>query len=154
MEKAKGKFDFCQVGILTKDMDKTIKEFEDLYGLKPLIVAEPHYVNIYVRGKPAQFKIKIALYRVTDQVDIELIEVKEGDTIYEEWLKEKGEGLHHLAFAVENTEAWVEYFRSKGVSVLQRGERPGVKFTYLDTAAYSGVLIELVERSEEARYPK
>lgn len=150
----KGKFEFCQVGIVTKDLDKTIKEFEDLYGLKPFIVAEPEYVNTYVKEKPVEFRIRVALYRVSEQVDIELIEAKKGKEVYEEWLREKGEGLHHLAFEIEDTEAWVEYFKSKGIQILQRGERPGVKFTYLDTTAYSGVITELIERSEEAKYPK
>lgn len=150
----KGKFEFCQVGIVTKDLDKTIKEFEDLYGLKPFIVAEPEYVNTYVKEKPVEFRIRVALYRVLEQVDIEVIEAKKGKEVYEEWLREKGEGLHHLAFEIEDTEAWVEYFKSKGIQILQRGERPGVKFTYLDTTAYSGVITELIERSEEAKYPK
>jgi methylmalonyl-CoA/ethylmalonyl-CoA epimerase len=151
MEKAKGKFDFCQVGIVIKDLDKTIKEFEDLFGLKPFVVVERKYANTYVREKPTEFKIKIALYRATDRVNIELIQVREGDTIYDEWIRERGEGLHHLAYEIENIEAWIEYFKSKGISVLQRGERPGVKFAYLDTSAYTRFIMELIERSEQAR---
>ena len=58
-----------------------------------------------------------------------------------------------MAFEVEDTEAWIEYYKSKGVSVLSRGERTGLTFTYLDTTAYSGVIIELPERFGERKDP-
>ena len=148
-----GRFDFCQVGIVTKDLDRTLKEFKELYGLEPVVIAEPTYVNTYVRGEPTEINIRIALFRVTEQVDIELIEVTKGHTIYNEWLEEKGEGLHHLAFEVDDTEKWVEHYKGKGISVLQRGERTGIKFTYLDTADHSGVIFELLEREKGGKYP-
>ena len=149
-----GRFDFCQVGIVTKDLDRTLKEFKELYDLEPVVIAEPTYEKTYVRGEPAEINIRIALFRVTEQVDIEVIEVKKGRTIYDEWLEEKGEGLHHLAFEIDDTEKWIEHYKGKGISVLQRGERTGIKFTYLDSAAKSsGVIFELLEREKGGKYP-
>ena len=153
MERPKGKFVFCQVGIVTRDMDRTVREFEKLYGLKPRCIVTPRYENTRIRGEQAEIPIKIALYRGDDQVDFEVIEPMRGKTIYDEWIVEKGEGLHHMAFEVEDTEAWIEYYKSKGISVLSRGERPGLTFTYLDTTAHGGVIIELVERFGERTDP-
>ncbi len=150
----KGRFalpDVSHIGVVTNDLDRTMKEMEDLYGLKPFLVMEPPYVNTYLRGKPAEFKLKSAFYR-SGQVIMEVISVLEGDTIYEEWLKERGEGLHHLGYDIENIEEWIAYYTGRGIRVLQSGERPGVKWAYLDTAAYTGMIMELIERTEEGKF--
>ncbi len=156
MDSEKGKFvlpDVSHIGVVTNNLDKTMKEMEDLYGLKPFMVMEPGYVNTYLRGEPVEFKLKSAFYR-SGQVVFEVISVLDGDTIYDEWLKEKGEGLHHLGYDIECMEEWIDYYRTKGIEVLQSGERPGVKWAYLDTTAYTGMIMELIERTEEGKLIK
>jgi hypothetical protein len=156
MDTEKEKFvlpELSHIGVVTNNLDKTMKELEDLYGLKPFMVMVPPYVNTYLRGKPAEFKLKSAFYR-SGQVVLEVISVLEGDTIYEEWLKDKGEGLHHLGYDIENIQEWVNYYEGKGIGVLQSGERPGVKWAYLDTTAYTGMIMELIERTEEGKLIK
>lgn len=142
--------DVSHIGIVTKDLDKTMKEFENLYGLRPFKVMEPGYVNTYLRGKPTPFRLKSAFYQ-SGQIFFEVVSVLEGETSYAEWLKEKGEGLHHLAYDIENIEEWIEHYEEKGIRVLQSGERLGVKWAHLDTTAYTGTIVELVERTEEGR---
>jgi hypothetical protein len=156
MDTEKEKFvlpELSHIGVVTNNLDKTMKELEDLYGLKPFMVMVPPYVNTYLRGKPAEFKLKSAFYR-SGQVVLEVISVLEGDTIYEEWLKDKGEGLHHLGYDIENIQEWVNYYEGKGIGVLQSGERPGVKWAYLDTTACTGMIMELIERTEEGKFIK
>lgn len=142
--------DVSHIGVVTKNLDKTMGELEDLYGLKPFLVMEPGYVNTSIRGKPADFKLKSAFYQ-SGQVIFEVISVLEGDTIYGEWLREKGEGLHHLGYDIENMEEWIDYYKGKGIGVLQSGERQGVKWAYLDTTTYTGMIVELIERTEEGK---
>jgi hypothetical protein len=153
MEAEKEKFvlpDVSHIGVVTNDLDKSMRELEDLYGLKPFLVMEPGYVNTYLRGKPANFRLRSAFYQ-SGQVIFEIISVLEGETIYGEWLAEKGEGLHHLGYDIEDMEKWIDHYEKKGVGVLQRGERPGVKWAYLDTTAYTGMIVELIERTEEGK---
>ncbi len=142
--------DVSHIGVVTKNLDKTMRELEDLYGLKPFLVMEPGYVNTYIRGKSADFKLKSAFYQ-SGQVIFEVISVLEGDTIYGDWLREKGEGLHHLGYDIEDMEKWIDYYKERGIGVLQSGERPGVKWAYLDTLTYTGVIVELIERTEEGK---
>lgn len=153
MNAGKEKFvlpELSHIGVVTNNLDKTMEELEDLYGFKPFLVMVPPYVNTYLRGKRVEFKLKSAFYR-SGQVVFEVISVQEGDTIYEEWLRNKGEGLHHLGYDIENIEEWINYYEGKGIGVLQSGERPGVKWAYLDTAAYTGMIMELIERTEEGK---
>jgi methylmalonyl-CoA/ethylmalonyl-CoA epimerase len=145
--------DVSHIGVVTKDLDKTMREMEELYGLTPFMVMEPGYVNTSIRGKPAEFKLKSAFYR-SGQVVMEVISVLEGDTIYDEWLVEKGEGLHHLGYDIENIEEWINYYKERGIGVLQSGERPGVKWAYLDTSSFTGMIMELIERTEEGKLIK
>ena len=142
--------DVSHIGVVTNNLDKTMRELEDLYGLKPFLVMEPGYVNTSIRGKPADFKLKSAFYQ-SGQVIFEVISVLEGETIYGEWLREKGEGLHHLGYDIEDMEEWIDYYKERGIGVLQSGERPGVKWAYLDTLPYTGMIVELIERTEEGR---
>ncbi len=142
--------DVSHIGVVTEDLDKTMRELEDLYGLKPFLVMEPGYVNTCIRGKAADFKLKSAFYQ-SGQVIFEVISVLEGETIYGQWLREKGEGLHHLGYDIENMEEWIAYYKEKGIGVLQSGERPGVKWAYLDTASYTGMIVELIERTEQGK---
>lgn len=156
METKEEKFvlpDVSHIGVVTSDLDKSMRELENLYGLRPFLVMEPGYVNTYLRGKPANFKLRSAFYQ-SGQVIFEIISVLEGETIYGEWLAEKGEGLHHLGYDIENMEEWIDYYKSKGIGVLQSGERPGVKWAYLDTTAYTGMIVELIERTEEGKLIK
>lgn len=147
MNQPESQLRFCQIGVLTRDLAKTVKQFEELYGLKPRAIVEPKYANTCVKGQPREIRIRIAFYALTDQVDLEVIEPLGDNEVYDEWIREKGEGLHHIAFRVPDTNEWLKRLGEKGVTVLQSGERPGVKFTYLDTERFGGVIVELHERS-------
>ena len=142
--------DISHIGVVTDDLDRTIGELKELYGLEPFKVMEPGYTNTYLRGKPVEFKLRSAFYR-SGKIFLEVIFVEEGDTIYGEWLRSKGSGLHHLGYDVENLEEWISYYGSKGIAVSQRGERPGVKWAYLDTSRHTGIIVELIERTEDGK---
>ena len=77
MNTEKAKFvlpEVSHIGVVTNNLDKTIKQLEDLYGMKPFKVMDPGYVNTYLRGKPAVFKLKSAFYR-SGQVFFEVISI-------------------------------------------------------------------------------
>jgi catechol 2,3-dioxygenase-like lactoylglutathione lyase family enzyme len=85
-------------------------------------------------------------------VEIEWIQPVKGRSDYDEFLKKRGDGVHHLAFAVgspRQLEEQIDYFKGRGVSVIQHGSWQGRKgkglFAYLDTAKRGGGLtMELV----------
>jgi hypothetical protein len=80
---------------------------------------------------------------------IELIEIGGGDSIYREFVAQRGYGLHHLGVVVEDARAAVAQAEGAGFPVIQDGTGYGLEgdghFAYLDTEAQLGVIVELME---------
>ena len=81
------------IGIAVKNLDSSIKYYEEVLGLKCYAVEE-------VRDQ----KVKTAFFMV-GQTKIELLESTEPDGPIGKFIEKKGEGIHHIAFAVENLSA-------------------------------------------------
>jgi methylmalonyl-CoA/ethylmalonyl-CoA epimerase len=137
-----------QVGIVVRDMDKAIKNYWELFGISFPKVLVPEYFNRVYRGKPENFRMKIGLAMV-GELQIELVQPLEGETTYGEFLEKCGEGIHHLAFNVNNLDERIAAFQRLGVGVLMSGERVGAKFAYMDTEGFVGIIIELVQKEKE-----
>jgi catechol 2,3-dioxygenase-like lactoylglutathione lyase family enzyme len=134
-----------QIGIVVRDMEKSIANYSNIFGISFPKVFFPQYFNMTYRGKPNDFRIKVAL-GMMGELQIELIEVLEGQTIHGEFLESHGEGLHHLGFDVKNMEERIKALQKLGVGILQSGERVGVRFAYMDTERIVGVIFEFIER--------
>jgi 4-hydroxyphenylpyruvate dioxygenase-like putative hemolysin len=71
-----------------------------------------------VKGKKTSYEVRLALSQ-QGPVQLELIEYQSGDTVQKDFLDEKGEGIHHILFRVNDLEATLEKFAAQGVKVLQ-----------------------------------
>ena len=76
----------------------------------------------------------------------ELIEPLDNESIYSEFLQECGEGLHHIAFDVENYDDTIGACKDKGIGVLQGGTVGKTGFAYLDTQKALGCITEIYNR--------
>ncbi len=121
-----------QLGVVVKDMDKTVAFLEKL-GIGPFPTIETEVPS---------GKIKIGIFQQGD-LQIELIQPLEGNTPHAKFLKEKGEGLHHVSYHVKDIEKELKKLEKIGVKVLERGEIFGVKYAYLDTQKQCGFILEL-----------
>ena len=125
-----------QIGIVVKDIEKYMRLYEKMFGVEPFPTVESTINSA---------KLKIVLFEL-DTVEIELIQVIEGESIHSRFLKEKGEGLHHLGFFVKDIEKELATLEKDGIRVLERGEVLGtVKFAYLDTEKTLGIVLELIQ---------
>jgi hypothetical protein len=138
-----------QVGIIVEDVEKTARKLEELIGIGPFEILEPDYRDLTFRGKVGKFKMKLALAKA-GPVQIELMQPLQGETIYEDFVKRKGYGLHHLGIKTEDMEQTVKEMKSKGFEVIQSGNRPGVKWAYLSTEQQVGLIFELIEKKAVA----
>jgi len=125
-----------QIGIVVKDVEKYMKFYEKVFGVEPFPTVESVINSV---------KLKIVLFELSE-MEIELIQVLEGESIHSRFVEERGEGLHHLGFFVKDIEKELAKLEKVGIKVLERGEVLGaVKFAYLDTEKTLGVVLELIQ---------
>jgi len=138
----------AQIGIYVKDMDRSIEQYEKVFGIGPWLVLEGESDYCMDRGKETTVKGRIGM-GYTGKVQMELIEILEGPNLYLDTLGGLDEGLHHLGFAVDNLEERLQACREAGIEVLQRGtlKQLGmtIDYAYLDTQDTVGVILEFIQ---------
>lgn len=92
-------------------------------------------------------KAKIALL-TAGETSVELLEPTSEDSTLAKFLREKGEGLHHIAFAVDDIEKATEELRGKGLRFIF--EKPadgkfGSRVNFIHPKSAGGVLVELTQ---------
>jgi methylmalonyl-CoA/ethylmalonyl-CoA epimerase len=137
-----------QIGIVVRDLEKTMKTYTDLLGWGPWNIYEhksPTLHDTHLNGKPAKYSMLCAETNV-DGVGYELIQPLEGPNIYSDWLEKHGEGFHHLAVlkhSVKYSDAFKRAMAASGAKMLMGG-RIGetIEFYYLDTEPLLKIIVE------------
>lgn len=141
-----------QIGIVVRDLERATQYLTSLFGIGPFRFIEwpnrPNSKYIY-RGNEEHIKIRQAFVQL-GPLELELIQPMEGDrNAYREFLEQKGGGIHHVLFEVDDMDQVVRSLSEKGVGVLQAGTgiRPGTRWALLDTQEWVGFLLELRQRA-------
>jgi methylmalonyl-CoA/ethylmalonyl-CoA epimerase len=132
-----------QIGVVVEDLDRAVAFYETVFGLGPFRIQEAEAPNVWDRGEEKRIKARLG-FAMLGQVELELIHILEGDSLHLEFLREHGEGLHHLGFKVKDFQAKLEQAKAMGFEVLQMGPF-GRFYAYLDTRRCGGVIVELIE---------
>ena len=141
-----------QIGIVVGDLERATQSLTSLFGIGPFSYIEwPNRVDskYFYRGKEEHIKIRQAFVQI-GPLELELIQPLEGDrNAYREFLEQKGGGIHHVLFEVDDMEQAARRLSEKGVGVLQAGTgiRPGTRWALLDTQEWVGFLLELRQRA-------
>lgn len=150
----------AQVALLVRDLDKAVENYWTLFGIGPwhfYTYAKPLVKQMSYRGKPAEYRMRLALSQI-GPLRIELIEAKEGDSIYAEFIKEHGYGVHHLGLLVENMGRALIQVNSAGFRMIQDGSGFGLDgdghYAYLETEELLGVTLELIQRPKARVQPE
>jgi len=139
----------CQVAIVVKSVDETVKFYTEVFGIGPFEIREVDFPSATYYGQKAGYRGKRAFAKL-GPVTLELIELIEGKTVHEDFLKEKGEGLHHIAFAVKDLKRCEEEAEKLGLKVIQGMKREdGTGFAYLDSDRIGGAMFELIQWQAE-----
>lgn len=128
------------IGIAVKNLDETIKYYENVLGLKCYAVEE-------VKDQ----KVKTAFFMV-GQTKIELLESTDPEGPVGKFIEKKGEGVHHMAFAVEGVASSLAEVESKGVQLIDKAPRKGAEglnIAFLHPKSTFGVLTELCEKPKD-----
>ena len=133
-----------EVGVVVKDLDKTIEYLASL-GLGPFRIRMSTHPSGLVHGKKTYYKVRVAMSQ-QGPVQLQLIEYLEGETIFQDFLRDKGEGLHHIAFKVGDLSAALARSVSKGISVLQQDQFVGGGgLAHLGSEKMGGIAIKLIQ---------
>ncbi len=137
-----------QVGIIVEDMEKSCRAWAAFLGIKEvpeIMVAFGHPSKpTEYKGEPSDAKARLAFFTL-DNITIELIEPLGGESTWQEFLDEKGEGIHHIAFDVEDMSTSVTACREQGIPMVQCGGWGTGEYAYMDAVSVMGALIELLE---------
>lgn len=124
------------IGIAVKDFDISIPLFEKLLD-----------TSCYKKEEVESEKVNTAFFR-KGETKIELLESVEADGVIAKFIEKKGEGIHHIAFEVDDIEAEMERMKSEGFILLNEKPKPGADnklICFLHPKGTNGVLIELCQ---------
>jgi methylmalonyl-CoA/ethylmalonyl-CoA epimerase len=111
------------IGIVVEDVVKTIENFTQKYGIGPWSLYDcsaENIKNMTLRGKPVNSSFKLAGCRLGD-IGFELIQPLDDNNIYSEFLKSKGQYLHHIGYEAKDYESAVDLFIREGLKEAQSG---------------------------------
>jgi len=124
------------IGIAVKNLEESIKYYENILGLKCYAVEEV-----------VDQKVKTAFFMV-GQTKIELLESTAPEGPIAKFIEKKGEGIHHLAFACNNLSDTLKEVEGKGIQLIDKTPRKGAEgldIAFLHPKSTGSVLTELCE---------
>lgn len=149
----------AQVGFVVKDLDATVESWTRLFGIGPwhfYTYGKPLVRRMSYHGRPAEYRMRLALANI-GPLRIELIEPLEGDTVYADFVREHGYGMHHLGLLTDDMEGSLDQARAAGLTMTMDGAGFGKDgdghYAYLDTEAALGTTIELIQRPRDRMPP-
>ena len=124
------------IGIAVKDLDEQVKFYANVLGLKCSGIEQV-----------SDQQVKVAIFPV-GEVQIELLQPTDEDSPIAKFLKKKGEGIHHIAYLVEDLEDNLKRIEEQMIPLIDSKPRIGVgghKIAFLHPKSTFGVLTELCE---------
>ena len=124
------------IGIAVKSIEESKKYYEEVLGLKCYSIEEV-----------TDQKVKTAFFKV-GQTKIELLESTSPDGPIGKFIEKKGQGIHHIAFAVDGLQESLDEVKEKGVRLIDEKPRAGAEglnIAFLHPKASGGVLTELCQ---------
>jgi len=121
------------IGIAVKSIDEAIPFYEQILGLKCYAIEE-------VKDQ----KVKTAFFQV-GQTKIELLESTDPEGPIGKFINNRGEGVHHIAYAVDKLEESLKEVGEKGIRLIDQQPRKGAEglnIAFLHPKSTAGVLTE------------
>ena len=124
------------IGIAVNSLDEAIPFYEKMLGT-------PCYAVEEVKDQ----KVKTAFFKV-GQTKIELLESTDPEGPIGKYVEKRGQGIHHIAFAVEDIESHLKQAEEHGIRLIDQAPRKGAEgldIAFLHPKSTFGVLTEFCE---------
>lgn len=128
------------IGIAVKNLDAAVKTYETLLQ-----------TSCYKREVVESQKVETAFLQ-TGESKVELLGATGPDSVIAKYIEKKGEGMHHVAFEVEDIHAEIERLKAAGFTLLSDIPKPGAdqkQIVFLHPKSCNGVLVELCQSVKE-----
>lgn len=122
------------IGIAVKNIDEAAKIFDLLLNRKP-----------YKEEKVESEGVTTSFYQI-GETKIELLEATKPDSAIAKFIEKKGQGIHHLAFDVDDIEQEIARLTAAGFELINKSPKEGADnkiIAFLHPKSTSGVLVEL-----------
>ena len=140
-----------QVGAVVNDLDQSMQVLTQVFGIGPFRVidwppAERTDMQRIYHGDPAEFTARMAFTQI-GTIELELIQPVGGKSIWADFLREHGPGLHHIRFNTYDMDSLITTIAQSDIGVTQQGSgiRPGTKWANFDTQNLIGFTIEVMQ---------
>jgi len=130
------------IGIAVKSLDEAIPYYEQLLGS-----------SCYAIEEVADQRVRTAFFKI-GQTKIELLESTSPEGPVGKFIEKKGEGIHHIAFAVDGLENALEKVKEQGIRLIDEQPRKGAEglhIAFLHPKSTFGVLTELCEDKNKTK---
>ena len=121
------------IGIAVSNLEEAIRYYEQVLGLE-----------CYALEEVKDQKVRTAFFRV-GETKIELLESTGADGPVGKFIEKRGQGVHHIAFAMDDTDQALKEAEAKGVQLIDKVSRTGaegLKIGFLHPKSTFGVLTE------------
>ena len=127
------------IGIAVRSLSETVKMYEEVIGL-----------TISGYDEVEDQRVRVAMLPVGES-RIELLEPTDQQSPIEKFMAKRGEGIHHIAFSVDNIEEALKRFKAAGARLIDETPRQGAhntRIAFVHPSTTHGVLLELVEHGK------
>jgi len=124
------------IGIAVNSIEESIPYYEEVLGLKCYAIEE-------IKDQ----KVKTAFFKIGN-TKIELLESTDPEGPIGKFIEKRGQGMHHMAFAVDGIENALQEAEEKGIRLIDKEPRKGAEgldIAFLHPKSTSGVLPEFCE---------
>jgi len=124
------------IGIAVKDLEVSNRMFASLFG-------KPHYKIEIVESEGV-----ITSFFMSGPNKVELLQATREDSPVARFIEKKGEGIHHIAFSVDDIEKELQRLKNEGFELIHKTPKKGADnklIAFLHPKSTNGVLIELCQ---------
>ncbi|MBL7910268.1 MAG: methylmalonyl-CoA epimerase [Bacteroidia bacterium] len=127
------------IGIAVKDINQSNELFKKLFG-------KEHYKVEAVASEGVSTS-----FFMLGETKIELLEATSENSAIAKFIEKKGEGIHHIAYEVDNLDAEMERLKKEGFELINQTAKDGAdnkRICFLHPKTTNGVLVELCEEKK------